>query len=153
MLKSSFKSLSSAVFNQTMIPNFTNCPYRVAIYPAAPYAFHFFKKDDARELANLLTRARQGATGGWVRAAAARQAEAAMRERHYDRAIEVYAKALDVAPWWPEGYFNSAKVHAEQKKFDLAIDAMKKYLQLLPNAKDARAAQDKIYEWEYKLKK
>jgi len=28
---------------------------------------------------------------------------------------------------------------------------MKKYLMLMPDAEDARAAQDKIYEWELKM--
>jgi hypothetical protein len=29
---------------------------------------------------------------------------------------------------------------------------MKKYLMLVPEAEDARAAQDKIYEWEAEIK-
>ena len=37
---------------------------------------------------------------------------------------------------------------ADYKNYMYAIFNMKKYLILLPDAEDARAAQDKIYEWE-----
>jgi hypothetical protein len=37
---------------------------------------------------------------------------------------------------------------AQVKQYDDAIYHMKKYLLLVPDASDARGAQDKIYEWE-----
>jgi hypothetical protein len=55
---------------------------------------------------------------------------------------------LDIAPWWPEGHFNRALIMGETKKYWDAMREMKRYLLLVPDAPDARAAQDKIYQWE-----
>jgi hypothetical protein len=41
----------------------------------------------------------------------------------------------------------SAQIH----NFNDAILNMKKYLMLVPDAEDARSAQDKIYEWEDRI--
>ena len=76
------------------------------------------------------------------------QAESAIKEKLYERAIDLYAKSLSLAPWWPEGHFNRALILAEVRDYFNAIDEMKKYLQLEPQAPNARAAQDKIYAWE-----
>jgi len=40
---------------------------------------------------------------------------------------------------------------AQGNRFKSAIDYMKKYLLLVPDAPDARSAQDKVYEWEAML--
>jgi hypothetical protein len=42
---------------------------------------------------------------------------------------------------------------AQENYYQWAIDQMKRYLLLVPDAKDARSAQDKIYEWELQMKK
>jgi hypothetical protein len=76
------------------------------------------------------------------------QAEAAVNEKRFQDAANFYAKALYIAPWWPEGHFNAALILADLRQYDKAIDHMTKYLALVPNAADARAAQDKIYVWE-----
>ena len=55
---------------------------------------------------------------------------------------------MKIAPWWPEGYFNRALILGELNRFAEAMREMKRYLQLAPDAPNARAAQDKIYEWE-----
>ena len=78
------------------------------------------------------------------------QAVGAVRDKKFDEALELYSKALDIAPWWPDGHFNRAIVFSEIKSYQGAIHEMKRYLALVPNAPDARAAQDKIYEWERK---
>jgi tetratricopeptide (TPR) repeat protein len=80
------------------------------------------------------------------------QANSLLKAHQYDKAIELYEKALDVAPWWAEGHFNRAFILADQNLFPWAIAGMKRYLELAPNDPDARAAQDKIYEWELKVK-
>ena len=49
---------------------------------------------------------------------------------------------------YPEAWFNKALVLGEEKQYAGAIEHMKTYLKLVPEAADARAAQDKIYEWE-----
>lgn len=80
------------------------------------------------------------------------QANSMAKAQQYDKAIELYEKALDLAPWWAEGHFNRALILADQNLFPWAIAGMKRYLELAPTAPDARAAQDKIYEWELKGK-
>lgn len=76
------------------------------------------------------------------------QAEARVRQKDFAQARSLYQSALEVAPWWPDGHFNLALQLAEAGEFAAAIVEMKRYLQLAPEAPDARAAQDKIYEWE-----
>jgi formylglycine-generating enzyme required for sulfatase activity len=76
------------------------------------------------------------------------QAEFAVQEKRLDKAIELYGKALDIAPWWPEGHFQLALVLGETKKYREAMREMKRYLLLAPDAPEAREAQDKIYQWE-----
>lgn len=76
------------------------------------------------------------------------QAEAAVRNKDYEDAADLYDEALKIAPWWPEGRFNRALILGELKEYGEAMAEMKKYLVLVPDAPNARAAQDKIYEWE-----
>jgi formylglycine-generating enzyme required for sulfatase activity len=76
------------------------------------------------------------------------QAEFAVQEKRFDQAIELYGKALEVTPWWPEGYYKLALVLGEKKNYREALREMKRYLLLAPDAPEARAAQDKIYQWE-----
>jgi len=40
----------------------------------------------------------------------------------------------------------------EAENYPDAVSEMKKYLALEPNAKDARAAQNKLYQWEDEAK-
>jgi len=80
------------------------------------------------------------------------QAEALVRAQDPDRASCLYVQALELAPWWPEGHYNLALYMAALDEFDGAIIEMKRYLALSPDAPDARAAQDKIYEWEVKVR-
>ncbi len=80
------------------------------------------------------------------------QAESATSEKKYDMAIDLYKRALEIEPCWPQGYFNMAMIMAEKSNFSGAIAKMKMYLKLVPDARDARVAQDSIYQWEYKLK-
>lgn len=76
------------------------------------------------------------------------QAEGAVRDKEFDDAADLYTAALKIAPWWPVGHFNRALVLGEAGDYELAKREMNYYLQLVPNAPNARAAQDKIYEWE-----
>lgn len=76
------------------------------------------------------------------------QAEGAVRDKALDDAADYYAEALKIVPWWPAGHFNRALVLGEIGDYEFAQREMKYYLQLVPAAQNARAAQDKIYEWE-----
>lgn len=80
------------------------------------------------------------------------QAESAVRDKAFDDAADYYAEALKIVPWWPAGHFNSALVLGEIGDFASAQREMKYYLQLVPDAPNGRAAQNKIYEWERKAK-
>jgi len=77
------------------------------------------------------------------------QANALNQLKDYSAAIKLYRKAIEVDPVsYPAAYFNLALISAQTKRYDKAIDSMKKYLLLVPEAQDARSAQDKVYEWE-----
>jgi len=80
------------------------------------------------------------------------QAEGAIEDKRFEEAIDLYGEALKLAPWWPEGHFNRALVLSEIGEFNAAVTEMKRYLKLVPDAADARAAQDRIYDWERKGK-
>lgn len=80
------------------------------------------------------------------------QAESAIKAHRMVEAGMAYNDALKVAPAWPEGHFNLALINGDLELYADAITEMKRYLYLAPNASDARAAQDKIYEWELKAK-
>ncbi len=80
------------------------------------------------------------------------QANSFNGQKLYVKAIELYNKAIKLDQTaYPAAYSNLALLYAQLNKFDAAIYYMKKYLMLVPDAEDARKAQDKIYEWETQL--
>lgn len=82
------------------------------------------------------------------------QANAMGQRKEYARAIDIYLQAVDMDPVsYPAAYFNLALLSAQLDWFKSATAYMKQYLLLEPDAKDARSAQDKIYEWELMIKK
>lgn len=81
------------------------------------------------------------------------EAELAIREKRFEDAADRYEEALRAAPWWPDGHFNRALVLAELGWHAGAARSIKKYLALVPQASDARAAQDRMYEWESKARR
>jgi tetratricopeptide (TPR) repeat protein len=82
------------------------------------------------------------------------QAAALSQQKEYGRAIDLYRKAIGLDPVsYPGVYFNMAMIYAQERRFKWAISCMEQYLLLEPEAKDARGAQDKIYEWEIMIKK
>jgi tetratricopeptide (TPR) repeat protein len=82
------------------------------------------------------------------------QANSLNQDKIYDKAIELYNKAIEMDQTaYPAAYSNVALLSAQLYKFDAAIYYMKKYILLEPESADARIAQDKIYEWEIKMQK
>jgi tetratricopeptide (TPR) repeat protein len=79
-------------------------------------------------------------------------AETAVREKRLDDAVVAYRKALQIDPTWPPGRFNIALVYGELGLFEIAVAEMNKYLLLVPGANNAQIAQDKVYEWQSKIK-
>lgn len=77
------------------------------------------------------------------------QANAMNQRKDYMKAVDLYLQAIEVDPVaYPGAYFNLALLSAQMERYKPAISYMKQYLMLEPDSKDARSAQDKIYEWE-----
>ena len=77
------------------------------------------------------------------------QANSLNQRKDYAGAIDLYLKAIELDPVaYPPAYFNLALLSAQMRRYHPAVSYMKQYLMLVPDAKDARSAQDKIYEWE-----
>jgi tetratricopeptide (TPR) repeat protein len=77
-------------------------------------------------------------------------AENAFREKDTARATEHFQAALATDPTWPDGNFNLALLLGEAAEYREAARYMKRYLLLVPDSKDAKAAQEKIVVWEDK---
>lgn len=73
------------------------------------------------------------------------QAEVAVEQGRYPDAIDRYGEALQEAPWWPEGRHRRALLLAEEGFYDEAVAEMERFLQLAPEAQDAR---DLVRSWE-----
>jgi tetratricopeptide (TPR) repeat protein len=71
----------------------------------------------------------------------------------FDRAIEEYRKAIGLAPWWVDLYYNLALVQEQRGDFRQAAGSLKLYLLASPNDPQTQLIQNKIYELEYKLEK
>jgi tetratricopeptide (TPR) repeat protein len=76
----------------------------------------------------------------------------ACQRKDFALAASYYEQALQIAPLWPEGYFNAALLYGEAGYYAQAAWHMDRYLALCPDAADARAARDKMYVWEEKAK-
>jgi hypothetical protein len=79
-------------------------------------------------------------------------AENALKEKNLDSVVEHYESALEFQPMWPAGWFNLALIYAEQNDYADAADRMKHYLELVPDAPDAKSAREQIIIWEDKSK-
>lgn len=82
------------------------------------------------------------------------QANAMGQQKEYAEALGLYLKAVELdRVSYPAAYFNMALLAAQLGRYKPAITYMKQYLLLEPEAKDARSAHDKIYEWEFMLQR
>jgi len=80
-------------------------------------------------------------------------AENAIQEKNLDAAIEHYESGVEAQPTWPAGWYNLALIYAEQKNYSDAADRMKHYLELVPDAPDAKDARTQMIIWEDKAGK
>ncbi|MDR1170193.1 MAG: tetratricopeptide repeat protein [Prevotellaceae bacterium] len=81
-----------------------------------------------------------------------RYAKTAYDRGEYPNALREYREALKLAPNYPELYKAIGDVHeklATAADLNAAITHYKRYLELAPNAGDARQIKDKIYDLEY----
>ena len=82
------------------------------------------------------------------------QANSLNQQKRYDKAIDLYNKAIEVDQTaYPAAYWYLALLSAQTHNYDAAIYNLKKYLLLEPADSTARSAQDKIYEWEILMQK
>ena len=78
-------------------------------------------------------------------------AENAVLEKRLDDARTHYYEGLQAClHLWPNGLYNLAILLAEIQQYSLAAHFMKSYLEMVPDAPDARAMRAKIIIWEDK---
>ncbi|MBI4971572.1 MAG: HEAT repeat domain-containing protein [Candidatus Omnitrophica bacterium] len=68
----------------------------------------------------------------------------------WEKAANEFQAASNLAPWWPDAYFNLALVQEKQLLFTSAMENFKLYLQANPKAQDSAQIKEKIYQLEYK---
>ena len=69
----------------------------------------------------------------------------------YDLAITAYQKALLIAPWWGDAYYNLAMALSSAEKFNEAINTYKLFKETIAaGSPEAREVQNKIYALEAK---
>jgi len=56
-------------------------------------------------------------------------------------AVKESQKALELAPDWPDPYYNLGMVQNKMERYDDALKSLKSYLQLVPNAGNTTAVQ------------
>ncbi|MBE0502932.1 MAG: hypothetical protein IBX46_02290 [Desulfuromonadales bacterium] len=76
------------------------------------------------------------------------QAETMALENDSERAIALLSEAIRKTPWLPTPRYNLAMAYAMNKDYSPAIESMNAYLDLAPEAADARKARDLVYQWE-----
>jgi tetratricopeptide (TPR) repeat protein len=67
-----------------------------------------------------------------------------------DRAIVEFRSAIRRSPWWTNSYLNLGLAYAQRRLYRDAALYFKLYLIANPNAKNAGAVREQIYELEYK---
>lgn len=80
-------------------------------------------------------------------------AETALDNQNLESAIEHYEKGLEIQSMWPEGWYSLAILYAEQNNYAGATNCIKHYLELAPDAPDAKEAREKMVAWEAKAKR
>jgi hypothetical protein len=79
-------------------------------------------------------------------------AENAIKNKKPEDALMYYEQGVESYPMWPQGWFNAALVAAELGRYDIAVDDMQNYLELVPDAKDAQSAHDQLEIWKMKAR-
>ena len=77
-------------------------------------------------------------------------AEEAFKNKDFKKALDYYKKGLSMEPFWPQGLFNAAVLEGELGSYKSAVFHMKRYLELLPDAPNAKAAREKMSFWKIK---
>jgi tetratricopeptide (TPR) repeat protein len=76
------------------------------------------------------------------------RATAKFKEKDYDSAVSEMQQAVQLAPWWADGYYNLGLMQEGAKQYGDAMASLKLFLQAAPKSSEANAVQNKIYELE-----
>jgi FOG: Ankyrin repeat len=76
--------------------------------------------------------------------------ESAQSAADYQKAIAEYQIARDLAPEFPDTYYNLGVIQDKAGLYNDAIASLRKYVELMPNSPDLQAVKDMIYKIEYK---
>jgi tetratricopeptide (TPR) repeat protein len=79
--------------------------------------------------------------------------ETATATDDYESAIREFEQAVKLAPNWADAYYNLGMVQEKVEKFDEAIQNLRHYLRLSPEAADAEAVKTLVNKLEYKRDK
>lgn len=71
----------------------------------------------------------------------------ATKGQHH-KAMDLLHQAIKAAPWHPKVHFDLAILAQLEKRYVMAASEMQRYLDLAPDAPDARNVQDMVYQWE-----
>lgn len=77
-------------------------------------------------------------------------AENAYRESDFDKSLDEYTAALKVYPCWPEGWHQRGLIQGQQRYYMGAVNSLRHYLELTPDAPDAKDLRDKLIIWRDK---
>ena len=77
----------------------------------------------------------------------------AKSEADFQEAATEYQQATLAAPWFADAYYNLGVAQNKANDFAAAAQSLKLYLLAAPDAPDAKAAQNLLYEMEYKQEK
>ncbi|MGQ9693174.1 MAG: tetratricopeptide repeat protein [Thermodesulfobacteriota bacterium] len=81
------------------------------------------------------------------------RAEVLTKEGKFDEAVKEYKEAIRITPFFPSFYKAIALIYGELKDYQKAVEGLPAYLELFPDAPDARAAKEEIYKWEFMMEK
>lgn len=75
--------------------------------------------------------------------------ETARSSADYAAAAREMEQARELAPRWPDVYYNLGLLYQKTGNYDAAIDSLRGYLQLEPASADAASVQETVYKLEY----
>ena len=70
----------------------------------------------------------------------------------FQSASDAFQKAADLAPWWPDPYFNLAKTQEQTGNNHAAVGNFRNYLAAAPTARDRGTVRTELYQAEFLAK-
>jgi tetratricopeptide (TPR) repeat protein len=77
--------------------------------------------------------------------------EMARTPADYTAAVQELEKAKQLAPHWPDVYYNLGLLYEQMDRYAEAAENLQKYLEMNTATKDGRNVRQKIYQLEYKI--